>query len=343
MQSSPGIKDVALRAGVSLGTVSNFLNRPDRLASATRQRVSAAIDELGFVRNDSARQLRARRSRTVAYVVPDATNPFYADVQRGVTEAADRAGLTVFLCDCALDASRQAAFLELLDEQRVEGILISPVDAADPRIARLAARGTPVVLVDAASPQLCSVTVDDVLGADLAVSHMLERRHSRVAFVGGPPTAPQVADRLAGSRTALGRVRPELELLVIETGTSDIAAGRHAGSRLAGIPAGRRPTAAFCVNDLVAIGLLQQVVQLGLTVPDDLAIVGYDDIDFAEAAAVPLTSVSQPRNQLGRVAAEMLLAEARGTTDHQHAQVAFAPELVVRASSGARPGFTATT
>lgn len=318
-----------------MGTVSNVLNRPEAVSEATRIRVRAVIDELGFVRNDSARQLRAQRSRTLCYVVLDAANPFFADVQRGVTEAADRAGLAVFIGDCAHDRHRQSAFLDLLEEQRVEGILISPVDATDPRIARLAARGTPMVLVDATSAHLCSVAVDDVLGSDLAVGHLVEQGHRRIAFVGGPRSMPQVGDRIAGAEQAIARDCPGDELLVIETSASDIAAGRHAGARLAGIPAHRRPTAAFCVNDLVAIGLLQKVMQLGLRVPEDLALVGYDDIEFAEAAAVPLTSVSQPRHQLGRIAAEMLLDEARGTSGHHHRQVAFAPELVVRASSRA--------
>jgi LacI family transcriptional regulator len=119
----------------------------------------------------------------------------------------------------------------------------------------------------------------------------------------------------------------------LETAALNVAEGRRAGERLAGLPASRRPTAAFCANDLLALGLLQQMVRLGRRVPQDLAIVGYDDIEFAGAAAVPLTSVSQPRELLGRTAAELLLAEVRGDPDHQHRQVVFAPELVVRAST----------
>ena len=125
---------------------------------------------------------------------------------------------------------------------------------------------------------------------------------------------------------------------MVETGTLDVAEGRRAGQRLAGLPATRRPTAAFCANDLVALGLLQQMVRMaGVRVPDDLAIVGYDDIEFAEAAAVPLTSVSQPRQLLGRTATELLLAEGRDGADHEHREVVFSPELVVRASTRLRP------
>jgi LacI family transcriptional regulator len=331
------MKDVALRAGVSLGTVSNVLNRPELVSERTRQRVQAAIAELGFVRNESARQLRGGGSRTLAYVVLDTSNPFFTDVAEGVQEAADAAGLALFLCNSAEDADRQAGFLDLLEQQRVEGVLITPVDASDPRISALARRGAPVVVVDrGAGPGGCSVTVDDVLGGDLAVTHLTETGHRRIAFVGGPRAIGQVTDRIAGAEQAIART-PGAELVVVETAALNVAEGRRAGERIAGMPAARRPTAAFCANDLLALGLLQQMVRLGLRVPDDLAIVGYDDIEFAEAAAVPLTSVSQPRQLLGRTAAELLLEEARGPDGHRHQQVVFAPELVVRASTRLRP------
>jgi LacI family transcriptional regulator len=331
------MKDVALRAGVSIGTVSNVLNRPELVKGPTRRRVLDAIEAIGFVRNESARQLRGGTSRTLAYVVLDTANPFFTDVARGVQEAADAAGLALFLCDSTEDAARQAAFLDLLEQQRVEGVLVTPVDTTDPRIAGLARRGTPVVVVDrGAGPDLCSVAVDDVLGGDLAVTHLLETGHRRIAFVGGPRVIGQVADRIIGAEQATARV-PGAELTILETAALNVAEGRRAGERLAGLPATRRPTAAFCANDLLALGLLQQMVRLGLRVPDDLAIVGYDDIEFAEAAAVPLTSVSQPRQLLGRTAAELLLEEAREPSLHRHQQVVFAPELVVRASTRLRP------
>jgi LacI family transcriptional regulator len=336
-RGAPSMKDVALRAGVSLGTVSNVLNRPELVSERTRQRVLAAIEAMGFVRNESARQLRGGGSRTLAYVVLDTANPFFTDVAEGVQETADAAGLALFLCNSAEDATRQAGFLDLLEQQRVEGVLITPVDAADPGIAALAQRGTPVVVVDrGAGPDRCSVAVDDVVGGDLAVTHLLETGHRRIAFVGGPRAIGQVADRISGSERAVART-PGAELVVVETAALNVAEGRRAGERIAGMPAARRPTGAFCANDLLALGLLQQMVRLGLRVPEDLAIVGYDDIEFAEAAAVPLTSVSQPRQLLGRTAAELLLEEARGAGNHEHQQVVFAPELVVRASTRLRP------
>jgi LacI family transcriptional regulator len=326
-----GIREVARHAGVSNATVSNVLNRPDVVAPATRQRVLAAIEELGFVRNESARQLRAGRSRVIAYVVLDAANPFFTDVARGVEDAAREAGLALFLCNSASDDGREREYLELLHEQRVEGILITPVDAE-----RLTDRGTPVVLVDRESNgTYCSVAVDDVLGGELAVTHLIENGHRRIAMVGGPLSIQQVRDRREGAMRALANAGlPADALTFLETKSLQVAEGRGAGERLVGLPASRRPTAAFCANDLLALGLLQSMTQQGLKVPDDLAVVGYDDIEFAAAAAVPLTSVRQPREQLGRTAATLLLAE--NEPDHEHRHVKFQPELVVRASSAVK-------
>nr|WP_272954632.1 substrate-binding domain-containing protein [Kribbella sandramycini] len=265
----------------------------------------------------------------------DAGNPFFTDVAKGVEEAARAAGLSVFLCNSNEDASREADYLDLLEQQRVQGVLITPIDQHSSRLRNLPARGTPVVVVDRAidDDQHCSVAVNDVLGGELAIAHLLELGHERIAYVGGPETIGQVTDRRAGGWAALRKAgRPASDLIEINTGALTVAEGRGAGQRLAGLPAARRPTAAFCANDLLALGLLQQCVTLGIRVSEDLAIVGYDDIEFAAAAAVPLTSVRQPRQLLGRTAAELLLDES-ANPDHEHQRVIFTPELVVRTST----------
>lgn len=335
---SVSVKDVAAAAGVSLGTVSNVLNRPDQVSERTRSKVAAAMAELGFVRNESARQLRAGRSRTVAYIMLDAANPFFNDVARGVEDAAETADLSLFSCNSDNRADRELVYLDRLEQQRVQGILITPVDPNSPMLDELPRRGTPVVIVDRTrlGNTHCSVAVDDVLGGDLAASHLIELGHERIAFVGGPDSIGQVRDRRLGALRALERAGLDPSLLtVIESDALTVAEGRSAGQRLAGLPSPRRPTAAMCANDLLALGLLQQCVTLRLRVPQDLAIVGYDDIEFAAAAAVPLTSVRQPRFQLGRTAAELLLDEA-ANPDHEHRQVVFTPELVVRESTQRR-------
>lgn len=329
------VKDVAAHAGVSVGTVSNVLNRPETVGSATRGRVEQAMNDLGFVRNESARQLRAGRSRTLAYVLLDVTNPFFMDVAQSIEDAAVAARVSLSLSTSNNSADREDLHLAHLQEQRVAGILLTPVDPDRPALAEVVRRGTPLVIVDrtSGSDEFCSVAVDDVLGGRLAVEHLIDQGHERVAFVGGPGRIGQVRDRLEGARAAWrAAARPADQLVEVSTDALTVTEGRAAGERIAGLPSGRRPTAAFCANDLLALGLLQQTMSSGRRVPEDLAIVGYDDIEFAAAAAVPLSSVRQPRRELGRRAAELVLDEGRNP-EHRHQQIQFTPELVARASS----------
>src|ERR1700733_9215201 len=270
------IREVAALAGVSVATVSNVINRPEIVAQPTRDRVQAAITELGFVRNESARQLRAGRSRTIGLVVLDVANPFFTDVARGVEDDASMSGLSVILCNTDEQLPKETRYLELLEEHRVQGILITPVttgDGAGERLTRLQRRGTPVILVDSRSPSgsQCSVAVDDVLGGDFAVSHLLEEGHERIAYVGGPLGLRQVADRLDGAARALERGGGTVDdLLMIDTPALNVSAGQRAGATIAEMPPGQRPTAAFCANDLVALGLLQEVTRGRSRVPEEV-------------------------------------------------------------------------
>ncbi|MGY1829174.1 LacI family DNA-binding transcriptional regulator [Geodermatophilus sp. SYSU D01180] len=329
------IRDVAEQAGVSVGTVSNVLNRPEVVSGPTRERVLDAIAALGFVRNESARHLRAGHSRTIGLVVLDIANPFFTDVARGVDDVVDPAGLAVILCNSDDRPEKEAAHLDVLAEQRVQGVLITPTAKPSPHLDSLRRRGVPVVLVDrrASGPDQCAVAVDDVLGGRLAAEHLLERGHRRIAFIGGASGLPQVQERHAGVVAAVREATGDGDaLLVLSPEHLTVQGGREAAARIVGLPAARRPTAAVCANDLLALGVLQEMVRQGVRVPDDFAIVGYDDIDFAAAAAVPLTSVRKPRAALGSRAAELLLDEARGE-GHVHVQEVFEPTLVVRESS----------
>ncbi|MFD4577441.1 LacI family DNA-binding transcriptional regulator [Streptomyces sp. NPDC058417] len=339
MAQSVGIKDVARAAGVSVGTVSNVINRPDSVATETRARVLSAIDRLGYVRSESARQLRAGRSRIMGLLVLDMGNPFFVDVARGAERAARRAGLGVMVCNSAESAGEEADYLALFAEQRVRGVLLTPADATGRNIAAFRRHGIPFVLVDrvADGTTECSVSVDDVTGGALAVGHLLDAGHRSLAYVSGPPGLTQVRDRRTGALNALAQagLGPG-NLRELPTERLDVAAGRDAGARLLGLA--DRPTAVFCANDLLALGVLQAMYAAGVDVPGDLAIVGYDDIEFAAAAAVPLTSVRQPAVTLGALAAELLLEETEeppggGPRPHEHRRVVLQPELVVRRSS----------
>jgi len=331
--TTPSIKEVAHHAGVSVGTVSNVLNRPSIVAPTTRQRVQESIRALGFVRNEAARHLRAGRSRTVGLVVLDVANPFFTDLAQGAEELAYEHDTVVMLCNSAADPVREGHHLDQLEQQRVLGILITPFESNNPSLRSLTAKGIPVVLVDrAANGGHCSVSVDDRLGGRLAGEHLIERGHRRIAFIGGPLRVQQVADRLVGVTNAV-EAASGVVLETVEVEGMKPADGREVGERIARLPRRSRPTAVFCANDLLALGFLQAMAAEGLRVPQDMAIVGYDDIAFAATAAVPLSSVRQPAALLGRTAIELLQEEVEAADRHRHRQVIFQPDLVVRESS----------
>jgi LacI family transcriptional regulator len=335
--TTTSIRDVAVRAGVSVGTVSNVLNNPAKVSPKSVARVLAVIEELGYVRNDAARQLRAGRSTTIGLVVLDVRNPFFTDVARGAEDEAAAHGLSVILGNSDENSAREAGYLDLFEEQRVHGVLISPYGDVGPRLARLRSRGTPAVLVDRMSGdgEFSSVSVDDVAGGRLAARHLLDTGRRRIAFVGGPLDIRQVSDRLVGARAAVD-AHPDAALESIELTGLTVLEGRRAGEALLARPAGERPDAVFAANDLVATGMLQALVMHGSArVPDDMALIGFDDIDFASAAVVPLSSIRQPSQLIGRTAVQLLIEEARdpGLAPRQ---VVFQPELVVRASTAPR-------
>ena len=336
MPPKPHIRDVAEHAGVSVGTVSNVLNRPDMVADETRRRVEDAVSALQYVRNESARQLRRGQSRTVGLIVPDIANPFFTDVARGVEDVVSAAGAMVIVCNSDNDAEKEERYMTMLAEQQVLGVLHVRLGKPSAAVSRFHDRGIPVVLLDykGRSRQQCSVSVNDVGGGQLAVGHLLASGHRRVAFVGaGGTPLRQVIDRLAGAhRAMMAAGRSPDELHVLPPTSLNVAGGVASAREMLQLPRKRRPSAVACVNDLLAIGMLQEFVSRGLRIPDDMAIVGYDDIAFASAAAIPLSSVRQPRNQLGRRAAELLIEEA-WSDDHIHSRLVFEPELIVRESS----------
>lgn len=332
---SVSIKDVAARAGVSVGTVSNVLNSRERVSEEVAGRVDAAIRELGYVRNDAARQLRAGRSTAIGLVILDVGNPFFTDLARGAEDEAMAAGYSIILGNSDEKTEREAVYLDLFEQQRMRGVLISPLGDITARLRRLRERGIPAVLVDrtAADPSFSSVSVDDIAGGTLAMDHLVNIGRRRIAFIGGPLSIRQVSDRLEGARRAAAR-HDGVELEVLEVDALSVLAGRTAGLEIIARPEAERPDAIFAANDLVAVGVLQALVMNGsaVRVPDDIALIGYDDIDFARATVFPLSSIRQPSGLIGQTAVQILLEEAADPTVEPR-QVVFQPELIVRQST----------
>jgi LacI family transcriptional regulator len=333
------VRDVARLAGVSVGTVSNVLNARGTVDPEMAARVHAAIGSLGYIRNDAARQLRAGRSRAIAFISLDAANPFFSSLARGAEEQASAAGFSVIHANSAEKTQREARYIDLFEEQRVHGLMISPFGDVADRLRQMRERGIPAVLVDRVSSDssFSSVSVDDVAGGEDAVGHLIALGRRRIVYVGGPMAIRQVGDRLTGARRAVAAATDaglSVAIDVVEVDALSLSEGRRAGQLVTERPRRDWPDAVFAANDLLAIGFLQAVFHEDpRAVPERIAVVGYDDIDFAAAAAVPLTSVRQPAGQIGAAAVRILLEEA-GNPDATPQHVVFQPELVVRDSTG---------
>jgi LacI family transcriptional regulator len=330
------IRDVARVAGVSDGTVSNTLNRPHLVNAETRERVHAAMEAVGYVPNAAARALRVGRSRTIGLVVLDFGNPFFAEVAAGAEQVATEAGADLALFNTGIGMlARESRLLHRLAERRLDGLIITPNDVDDPLLATIEERGTPVVVLarEVPSRRRSAVRSDDVLGGELAARHLLANGHRHLAYAGW-----RHDERYVGAVHAANAAGARITW--IGTASDGFADGLAAGERLTALPTADRPSAVFCANDLIATGLVQTVTRQGLRIPDDLAVVGFDDTDLASAAcAVELTSVHQPAAEIGRAAVRLVLDEM--TDPGRSAQdIVFAPELVVRESTtvtNARP------
>lgn len=330
------IRDVAELAGVSVGTVSNYFNRPQIVSADAVTRVRDAVERLEYVRNAAARTLRAGVGISVGFVVLNGQNPFFADVVRGAEDEASKHGIAIIHGNTDEDSRRESRYLDLFEEQQVRGVLIAPYGEVTSRLERLRARGIPSVLIDRFSGdrRFSSVSVDSVLGGRMAVEHLIERGSRRIAFVGGPFDLHQVNDRLAGARIAADNAMPAVGLEIVPTAALTLSEGIAAGTRIASRPQAEWPDAIFASNDLLALGLLQTLVHRGRRlVPDEIALIGFDDISFASAAAVPLSSIRQPGRMIGRTALRVLLEES-SDREALPRQTVFPAELVVRASTG---------
>ena len=335
----PSVRDVAERAGVSVGTVSHALNHPERVADSTLERVRAAIAELGFVRSETARRLRHGGSSLVGVLVHDISNPFFTEAARGIEDRLREDNRVPMLGSTDSDPDRERELMSLLAGLDVRGVIVTPSTSTLDNLAVLAGRGIRIVLMDhpPISEELPTVSGDDVAGARAAVAHLVELGHRRIGFVNGPLSVRQSIDRRDGVLAALSEAGLDPAEVLREVEAASGGQGYTADAGAVGaaelLRADPPPSALFCANDQLAIGAMREIRRRGLTIPDDVAIVGYDDVDIASELITPLTSVHVPMRDIGRAAADLLLADGS-----QVRHVSFAPELVVRASTAGAPG-----
>ncbi|MFF1572317.1 LacI family DNA-binding transcriptional regulator [Leifsonia sp. NPDC058292] len=329
------IRDVASRASVSVGTVSKYLNTPHRVAPQTKARISKAIKDLGYIRNEAARQLRAGESRTLGFVALELNNPFFGDVADAIERRAAKSGLFLFIASSNGDPEREGQYIEMLVQQRAYGIILASGITRKRELDLLFDRRIPTVLVDAyrETDRFSSTSVDDFLGAERAVTHLIEQGCRSIAFVGGEVQIHQISERLRGARAA-AEAHPGVHLDVIPTVERSVPAGLAAGDQILSRPRRQWPDGIFAANDSLAMGIMQAITRdSDLRIPQDIAIVGYDDIDFAASAAVPLSTVRRPREVFGRSAVDLVNDQAESSERLPVRKIVIQPDLIVRQSS----------
>jgi len=329
------IRDVAARAGVSVATVSRVVNRnPHRVSPATRRRVLSAVQALGYRANIIAQGLKQRRTRTVALIVPDISNPFYPAIARGIEDRAQEHGYAVLLCNTYEDLTRERVYLELLRTRMIDGLIFATVGSNTRHLRTLRREQLPVVLVarDVDGVPIDAVFVDNFRGELEATSHLIGLGHRRIVHIAGPASLRVASERRRGYLRALEAAGvPQQDAVVVE-GDFSADGGREAVRTLLERNTGF--TALAAANDLMAIGAMEVLRHAGRRVPDDVAVVGFDDITFASLVSPALTTVAQPKYRMGQLAMDRLLALMDGA-DGRPKQLVLPPELVVRESCGA--------
>jgi len=330
------IKDVASLAGVSPMTVSRVINQSDRVSPETQRRVEKAIAELGYIPSRLARGLSGRRTGTLAVIVPDVANPFFTMVVRAAEEVARRSAYRVILCDTRADLAVERDVIEELIAHRVEGIAIAPVsDRSKPQLARLSRFGVPFVLVDRTVAEIeCDAVVgDSVGGAQRLVNHLIGLGHRRIGLIVEQDEVSTARERRQGYESALKAAGLPLDPALVAETTPNPDGGLEGMGRL--LSTEDRPTAVFAVNNLVALGAIEAVRSAGLEVPDDVALVCFDDIEYASRLYPFLTALEQPAETFGTLGTQLLLERIQGRGPAREHVVVLPGQLTIRRSCGA--------
>ncbi len=329
------IREVAEIAGVSYATVSHVINNTRVVAPETRQRVLDAMAESNYRPNALARSLRQGKTNTLGLVLPDSANPFFAEISRSIEDEAFNKGYSVFLCTTELDTRRERFYVDVLSKKQVDGIIfVAAGDQAD-SLDFLAREGMPVVMIDRNLPnvEVDAVLSDHRLGGFLATQHLLQLGHTRIACIAGPSSITPSAERVTGYQNALEQANISYDEKLVIHGDYHAQSGMDITHFI--LEMNPRPTAIFALNDLMALGALRAAAEDGCSVPADLAVVGYDDLELSQFTNPPLTTIAQPKKEIG-LQAVSLLVERIAQNSHPPHRLVLPPELIVRRSTQPR-------
>jgi LacI family transcriptional regulator len=332
------IKDIAAEAGISYATVSRALNNKPGVKKDTRLKVLETAERLGYYPHAVARSLVTRQTRTIALVLPDITNPFFPEVARGVEEAATQAGYNVFLCNTNWDMQKELSFLELFQSRRIDGLILASSSHDSSIIDRFVRTNAALVILNSFDREFAChrVVSDNIRGGYMAGKHLIRLGHRRIGFIGGLSTARSTIDRYRGYQMAVEETGLKVINNLARYGSFTWESGHSNAMDL--LSTQKRPTAIFAANDLMALGVMQAADELGLAIPGNLAVVGFDDIVFSSYPRVHLTTIAQPKQLIGETAAKIIIEELQFGRKQVKQNIVLEPELVVRKSCGFSKG-----
>lgn len=328
----PTMKDVAQAAGVSVTTVSHVINETRYVSAELRERVLKAMEELNYHPNTLARSLRQGISHTIGLIVPDNSNPFFADVARVVESRGFEAGYSTILCNSDGQLEKELTYVNVLLAKQVDGVIFIGASSQSEHIALLTEERVPIVIADRQMPgaEADVVLVDNYRGGYLATEYLISLGHCRIGCITGPSDTAPSADRVRGYRSALTAAGLPIDEDLIIRGDFRYASGASGARELLDLK--EPPTAIFACNDVMAMAAMAAIREKGLAIPDDISIIGFDDIPQASFTSPPLTTVAQPIQDIGRIAADLLIERISGSTSRPSQMIILDVKLVVRGS-----------
>ena len=338
MKKKVTIKDIARLAGVSHTTVSRALNNKSRIRNETKEKILSIAAEVNYRPDFIARSLVMRRTKTLGLVITTIANPFYTELAQGIESTARSLGYNIILCSTQSDLSTEKQYTDMLRSKGVDGILFTSAHMGDPNIAQLAEEGFPMILVNRRTyhptvrEKVDYVGVDNILGGFLAVEHLIRLGHTRIGVIGGSSDSSVGYERLEGGKKALQAYQLERKEKYFLEGDFLIEAGYLGGKRFLGME--KRPTAIFAANDYMALGAYHAILEEGVRIPEEMALVGFNDIEFSAMKGIELTTIGQKKFEMGAIAVRTLVERIEGEERTSGKEMLLKPELIIRKTCG---------
>jgi LacI family transcriptional regulator len=329
VSNKPSLRDIAKQANVSLGTVSNVLNRPQQVSEETRQKVRSAIDMLGFIPNEIM-QSSSKGSQVIGLILPLSNNPFYEELAQGIEDAVSKEGLRVLIGYSREDEAIELHLLSAMVDAGFKGVILTPVGVKNQVFEKFIDKNVRVGFISQTDEHVdqCSVSIDQVRGGFIGIEYLAKLGHKKILWVSGPAHHHQSNQRFVGITEAATEFG--IELSVMTSPSLDFLSGEHIAPQ---IIEGGLPDAIFAGNDSLALGIMNYFYKQGIRVPEEVSVIGYDNVSYAESALVPLTTVSQTPYQLGFSMGSQMVVEMEAKENHVHQHVIFQPQIVERSST----------